>query len=139
MQMFIDAQPLFHGVAYAINNKVLVTHAGISREWYEKEFGEYRGEPISEVAENINDLWLHNKREFAFLTNASSLYDIYGESPTHSPIWIRPWLLAEHNLFAGTSIKQVFGHTQIDDITPIDDNLVCVDCLGTVVKSYIIS
>lgn len=135
-QFFEDTKPLFHGIAYAINNDVLVTHAGVTKEWYEKEFGEYHGEPLSDIAEDINDLWWHNKREFTFLTNASSPYDIYGESPTHSPVWIRPWILAEHNLFAGTPIKQVFGHTQIDDITTVSDNLICIDCLGTKVKSY---
>ena len=137
-QFFQETKSLFHGIAYAINNDVLITHAGVTKEWYEKEFGEYNGEPISEVAEDINNLWLHNKREFTFRTNAIYLSDAYGESPTHSPIWIRPWVLAEHNLFAGTPIKQIFGHTQIDDITIIDDNLICVDCLGAIVKSLTI-
>ena len=135
-QLFEDAKPLFHGIAYAINDEVLVTHAGVTKEWYEKNFGEYHGEPLSEVAEKINNLWQHNIQEFAFTTNATSYSDTYGESPTHSPVWIRPWVLAEHNLFAGTSIKQVFGHTQMEDITTVSDNLICIDCLGTKVKSY---
>lgn len=134
-QAFTDNKHLFHGVAYAINDVILVTHAGVTREWYEKEFGAYKGEKPSAVAEDINDLWAHNKVEFTFNANATSWSDMYGESPTHSPMWIRPWTLAEHNLFAGTPYKQIFGHTQIDDITTIDDNLVCVDCLGTIVRS----
>lgn len=136
LQAFNDNKHLFNGVAYAIDNTILVTHAGVTREWYEKEFGAYKSEKPPVVAKDINDLWAHNKVEFTFAANTMSWLDKYGESPTHSPMWIRPWTLAEHNLFAGTPYKQIFGHTQIDDITPIDDNLVCVDCLETIVKSY---
>jgi len=135
-QAFADAINYFNGVAYAIADSILVTHAGVSKEWYEKEFGTYEGAPVSEVADDINDLWKHNKVEFTFEVNASEFLDMSGDSPTHSPIWIRPWTLADHNLFAGTSFKQVFGHTQVDNTIVIDDCLICVDCLGTIVKSY---
>lgn len=135
-QAFADNANLFTGVAYAIADSILVTHAGVSKEWYEKEFGAYEGSPVSEVANDINDLWKHNKVEFTFDVNASEFLDRSGESPTHSPLWIRPWTLADHNLFAGTPYKQVFGHTQVDNTIVIDDCLICVDCLGTIVKSY---
>ena len=135
-QIFNETAHLFAGVAYAIGDKALVTHAGVSKEWYEKEFGPYEGAKPAEVAEDINSLWAHNKNEFSFRANADSAYDLSGESATHSPLWIRPWTLAEHNLFAGTPYKQIFGHTQVDDIIQVDDQLVCVDCLGSVVKSY---
>jgi UDP-2,3-diacylglucosamine pyrophosphatase LpxH len=138
-QAFADASDLFHGVAYTIGDEILVTHAGVSKEWYEKEFGAYEGTPVAEVADDINDLWAHNKMEFTFDVNASQFLDMSGESPTHSPLWIRPWTLADHNLFAGTTYKQVFGHTQVDNTIVIDDCLICVDCLGTIVKSYKLS
>ena len=135
-QIFEETKPLFAGIAYAIEDKALVTHAGVTKEWYEKEFGPYEGANTSEVATDINDLWKHNKVEFSFDTNATSLYDRSGESETHSPLWIRSWILAEHNLFDGTPYKQIFGHTQMEDITLIEDNLVCIDCLGSISKSY---
>lgn len=126
---------LFKGVAYG-RGGTLITHAGVTKEWYEKEFGPYNGESPRKVARNINNLWCHNKIEFTFDANADSIFDLSGESPTHSPLWVRPWTLAEHNLFAGTRYKQVFGHTQVNDISVIDERLICVDCLGTTVKSY---
>ena len=132
---FLETVHLFAGVAYAIGDKALVTHAGVSKEWYEKEFGSYEGAKPTEVADDINGLWKHNKVEFSFDANVSSKYDLSGESPTHSPLWIRPWGLKGHDLFAGTSYIQIFGHSQVNDII-IDDNLVCVDCLGSVVKSF---
>ena len=131
----LGAKELFHVVAYVIDGQTLVTHAGVSKAWYEKEFGPYHGETIAQVADEINNLWRHNKREFAFDVNAYESFDFCGESPTHSPLWIRPWVLAYHNLFAGTPYKQVFGHTQIDKVTTVDGNLTCVDCLGTVITS----
>lgn len=135
-QAFADTTELFNGVAYAIEDSFLVTHAGVSKEWYEKEFGMYEGASVSEVADDINGLWKHNKIEFTFDANAFDFRDLSGVSPTHSPLWIRPRTLVDHNLFAGTQYKQVFGHTQVKDITTIDNNLVCVDCLGTIVKSF---
>lgn len=133
---FEDSSDLFYGVAYAIKDTILVSHAGVTKEWYEKEFGNYDGEAVSEVESLINDLWKHNKIEFTFDANALWGFDVSGSSPTHSPLWIRPWTLAEHNLLAGTPYKQIFGHTQMDDTIIIDDNLICVDCLGKKVKSY---
>lgn len=49
-QLFSETESLFTGVAYAIENKILVTHAGVSKEWYEKEFGAYKGVKPSIVA-----------------------------------------------------------------------------------------
>lgn len=135
-QVFAESKDLFHGVAYAIGGHTLATHAGVTKEWYEKEFGDYSGASVEEVAEDINDLWKHNKLEFSF--DLSTIFDFDGESPTQSPLWIRPWSLQEHNLFANTPYKQVFGHTQVEDITPLANQLTCVDCLGTIAKSYII-
>ena len=137
-QVFAGVKDFFHGVAYAIGNQTLVTHAGVTKTWYEKEFGEYQGAAPEEVADDLNDLWKHNKLEFSFCFNTPGMLDFDGESPFQSPLWIRPWTLAEHNLFASTPYKQVFGHTQIDDITTIDNNLTCVDCLGTTEKSFIL-
>lgn len=132
---FRETAHLFAGVAYAIEDKALVTHAGVSKEWYEKEFGPYEGAKPSEVAEDINTLWKHNKNEFTFRANAISASDMTGESATHSPLWIRFWTLAKYNLFAGTPYVQIFGHSQVNDVICCD-NLVCVDCLDTIVKSY---
>ena len=128
-ELFRETAHLFAGVASAIGDKALVTHAGVSKEWYEKEFGPYEGTKPSEVAQDINELWAHNKNEFSFYANAESPYDTCGESTTQSPLWIRPWTLVEHNVFAGTPYLQIFGHTQQEDIGMTDGGLICVDCL----------
>lgn len=136
-RMFMQTESLFYGVAFPIGNKALVTHAGVSKEWYESYFGKYKSESLAEVADKINQLWQENKQAFAFEPNATTWGDRYGISPTHSPLWIRPDTLVKHDLFAGKEVKQIIGHTQTEAGVMKDHNIICVDCLGTKEKSFI--
>lgn len=137
-QAFLKTHSLFYGVAYPIADKFIVTHAGVTKEWYEKYFGLYHSESLTEVAEKINSLWHQNKQAFSFDTNATDWNDHYGTSPTHSPLWIRPDVLVGHDLFSGTGIKQIVGHSQTGAGVTKDHNIICVDCLGTKEKSYLL-
>lgn len=126
---------LFHGVAYAIDERTLVSHAGVTKGWYEKYIGPYRNENAYEVAERINALWQQDKMAFTFRTNVTFAADHWGESPTHSPLWIRSWVLPQCNLFAGTPVQQIIGHTPQNDIIVIGDGIICVDCLHKTAKA----
>ena len=137
-QLFADHETLFYGVAYAIDDRTLVSHAGVTREWYEKYIGRYQGESPRVVAQQINELWQQNKAAFTFSSNVTLDPDVYGVSPTHSPVWIRSWILPEHNLFAGTPVTQIIGHTPKEDITLVADRIICVDCLLNTPKSLTI-
>lgn len=128
-----DAEEYFHGVAYAIGEDYIVTHAGISDAWADMYIPDVISKPSSMEAA-INELWKNNRSAFMFEPNAQS-YDIYGESKTQSPMWIRPNTLFYHNLYDNTGVKQIIGHTQEVDILEIDD-IILVDCLGTVEKCY---
>ena len=134
---FLQTQDLFTGVAYAIGNKALVSHAGVSKAWYQKYFGVYHGEALSVVAAKINRLWTSNKDAFAFEPNATDWLDYCGTSPTHSPMWIRPRTLVKHDLFADTEVKQIVGHTQTEAGVMFDHNIVLTDCLGFKAKSFV--
>lgn len=133
---FRQSESLFHGIAFAIADKALVTHAGVTKDWYEKYFGPYRTESLETIAEKINELWRRNKRAFTFDANATEWLDCYGTSPTHSPVWIRPEILVKHDLFAGAESKQIVGHSQTGAGVMSDHNVINVDCLGTKKKSY---
>ena len=63
---FIQAKTLFHGIAFPIEDKALVTHAGVTKEWYEKYLGAYQSESLTEVAAKINRLWEEDKKSFYF-------------------------------------------------------------------------
>ena len=132
-----DTADLFYGVAYAIDDKTLVSHAGVTKEWYKKYIGDYNGENAQVVAERINALWQHDKQAFTFSANVFIVPDKWGESSTHSPLWIRSWILPQHNLFADTDITQIIGHTPHDDITQVAERIVCVDCLHKRAKSFL--
>lgn len=136
-QLFVETESFFYGVAYAIDDKTLVSHAGVTKEWYEKYIGPYRGERPQVVAQHINDLWQRDKTAFTFSSNVTVEPDVYGVSPTHSPLWIRSWILPDHNLFADTSVTQIIGHTPKEDITFVTDRILCVDCLLNTPKSWI--
>ena len=137
-QAFVDSQSLFDGIAYPISKVALVTHAGVTKEWYEKCIGNYQSEPLLEVAQLINELWLRDKQAFTFEANVTDWRDRSGTSPTHSPLWIRPRALKDHNLFTGTEIKQIFGHTQTGAGILTEGNLICVDCLDTKEQTYLL-
>lgn len=137
-QLFAETESLFYGVAFAIDDQTLVSHAGVTREWYEKYIGMYQDESPRVVAQQINDLWQVDKEAFTFSANVTSPRDIYGESPTHSPLWIRSWILPAHNLFAGTTVTQIIGHTPKEDITLVADRIICVDCLRNSARSLVV-
>ena len=135
--LFDETEDLFYGVAYVIDEHTLVSHAGVTKEWYEKYIGPYNGEPLQQVAQNINDLWAASKMAFTFSSNVTVEPDVWGVSPTHSPLWIRSWILPDHNLFAGTPIVQIIGHTPKEEITMVTDRIICVDCLHTNTQSWL--
>lgn len=136
-QLFAEAESFFYGVVYAIGDKTLVSHAGVTKEWYEKYIGLYHGESPRVVAQQINELWQRDKMAFTFSSNVTVEPDVWGESPTHSPLWIRSWILPDHNLFKDTPVTQIIGHTPKEDITFVSDRILCVDCLLHNPKSWI--
>lgn len=131
--LFVKNQDLFHGVAYAIGEEYIVTHAGITKGWKNKYLSEMDDISPSQMEKAINKLWQLNKVAFGFQKNADFM-DFYGESPCHSPIWVRPQSLDIGNLYKGTNIIQIVGHTQFKTIIEIA-NAIFVDCLGYVTKS----
>ena len=121
-----DNASFFNGVAYSINNHYLVTHAGVSRYWFHRQFGSYDGQSPDEVAMQINNLWELDYRPF--LVRQNMKFDCVAEGPTQSPLWIRSYILERNNLFEGTPYVQVFGHTICQQIKE-KNGLICIDCL----------
>lgn len=131
--LLLETASLFHGVAFAIGEKYLVTHAGVTKPWKERYLPDVSDIKPSVMAEAINTLWETNKQAFGFRPNAD-WDDFYGESPGHSPIWVRPQMLGWYNLYKRTDVVQIVGHSKVDDITDIG-SVVFVDCLEAVTKS----
>lgn len=94
-------------------DEFLFSHAGVSHDWLELHSKEYKENNDADVAQIVNDLWEFTPRAFKFAG-----WEPHGDSPTSSPIWIRPLSLVKSN--DGTSLKekyiQVVGHTQVTRI-----------------------
>ena len=147
----------FFQAAYSIENRVLVTHAGVSAYWYanralNKEEGYlFIDDPErlkltpDIVAENVNRLWHENPhKNFSFLCNGK-MSDRCGVSEMHGPMWIRYAGLEEQNIFSGTPYIQVYGHTISSDIAHYSDRdnvykgqMYMVDCLQSKAKALLI-
>ncbi len=125
---------LFEGVAYAIGEDYLVTHAGVTSDWKNTYLPYVADIKPSNMALAINDLWSKDKNPLSFNANCFE-NDFCGEDPHHSPIWVRPESLCLHNLYKGSSVIQIVGHTKTKEIAEVA-GVVMVDCLDSVEQSY---
>lgn len=132
-KLLTENESSFHGVAYAIGERYIVTHAGITKPWVEKYLPEAIDFLPSKMTEAINTLWLNDKDAFGFRNNAD-FGDFYGESVGHSPIWVRPVSLRYCNIYKRTDVIQIVGHSKVKTITEAI-NAIFVDCLGTTTQS----
>lgn len=114
--IFKENAELFSDIAFQVGEKYLITHAGVTLDWYQKEIDFMRPDTtMEEICNQINKLWQEDKKAFTFGHNATKFSDYYGDSATHSPIWIRPCSLWENNLFGFSSGKiQIVGHTRFE-------------------------
>ena len=136
-EIFQAYRHLFEGVAYA-KGKYLITHAGVSKVWYEKYFGSYQGETAPELAQKLNDLFWENPKAYSFEENHYYVSDIYGDDEHQSPLWIRPRALKEYNLLEDTDIVQVVGHTPKQRIENYNNKIIFIDCLLYSPESYVV-
>lgn len=136
VQLFEESKDLFNA-AYSIENKILVTHAGVTKPWFNKYCENSNINP-DDIAKSINHLWLSGKyRAFDFYHN-SNRWDFYGVSEQHGPLWIRSESLCSNNVFKGTNFIQVVGHTQFPNIIPFPrDGVIFVDVLGYTSESLL--
>ena len=128
-KLFKENEYLFSGVAYQIGEKYLVTHAGVTLDWYQKWI-DYKNDSLTleKLCEQINHLWEEDKSAFTF-SKSARMSDYYGTSPTQGPLWIRPLSLWEHNIFGfGSGKIQIVGHTRFehykDEFKELDGTIV---------------
>lgn len=104
-------------LAYSSGN-CMFSHAGFSNSWLSLHNVE-----IWKDARNINEFFHWNKHPFEFWR-----FDTggFGEHPCQSPLWIRPTALAGE--LPGVWI-QIVGHTPVDKIESLEDEIILVDAL----------
>ena len=150
-QLFEENKDLFQA-AYSFKNQILITHAGVSKGWYESRIvgdnledeDRFKLTP-DKVAREINRVWHEDPRvNFSFATNRK-MSDYGAYSNLQSPMWIRFSALQSFNLFAGMPHVQVFGHTMVEGIESWCDEynvfkgtMYDVDCLEHTKESLLI-
>ena len=99
----------------SIDDKYLISHAGISTKWYRRVAGEGLSiQDLPTLVRQVNLLWEDKPATFEFSGAEPS-----GDSSAVSPTWIRPYSLVQDNLdsmFEHSKIVQIFGHTQVQGI-----------------------
>ncbi len=132
-ELFILNEDLFAGIAYAIGDTYLVSHAGVTNVWKSTYLPNASICPTS-MAQAINDLWHTDKKPFTFKPNHYG-FDYYGDDPHHSPLWVRPDSLCMNNLYQNAPTKQIVGHSKVREIAEVE-GIILVDCLESVEQSY---
>jgi hypothetical protein len=108
----------------------LFTHAGVSPVFMDQVFGENDWSKENVVVD-LNEMFRYKPRAFDF-----NGFEATGDSPTQTPIWIRPRSLfkVNHDTLR-KQVIQVFGHTQISQIDTkglsTGERYYLIDCLGT--------
>jgi hypothetical protein len=134
--IFAENKGLMHGIAYAPDDKHLVSHAGVTAEWAARVLKGIGAESRPKaIADAVNALWEKDKRAFTFMYNCNDRWDCYGTSETHSPIWVRDETLDMHAINRESDWKQIVGHTQRGCVM-VDEHCVFVDCLGYATQAY---
>ena len=90
-------------VMYQIGEKYLISHAGLTKVWYEEMIGPYEpGTTLSDIVRQVNNLW-KTGHEMWF-------------SNDFSPVWVRPYELLSNNIFGLENREhiQVVGHTSLN-------------------------
>lgn len=117
-------------IAHAISRDTICTHAGVSNNWASYRLDKWTD--AYDLGEKINTKFTKNPSLFNFENNCGPS-DNYGQSTTHSPIWIRPQSLISSQIMldidgASTPLTNIVGHTKVRKIFATD-KLVCCDCL----------
>ena len=109
---FLDENREHFQMAYQMDN-ILCTHAGVGHNWLFDQMGYHESE--DSIADFINDVWKHKPKAFCFTPDG---YDMYGDSKTQTPIWIRPMALMKVNKdsLLKDQYIQIVGHTGMQTI-----------------------
>lgn len=108
-------------IAYSIDNKILITHAGIGMMWLKdicRMNNDIDKTPIS-LTNYVNKLYVDDPDAFSY-NGCSALNDITGNSVSHGPMWLNTDHLPYINPFKNTIYKQIVGHNIVKKIDETD-------------------
>lgn len=107
---------------------VIYSHAGITKTW----LNFFKIDVTDRLVANINDLFFINQVLCVFMPGVNR--SPYGDDITQSPVWVRPFSLAQDAL---DGFKQVVGHTHHREIS-INERFVFVDTQDSDEDSFLV-
>ncbi|WP_297337133.1 metallophosphoesterase [Algoriphagus sp.] len=111
--------------AVCLINHFLITHAGVTKTWFTEKIGNPEKLPLEEINESIAKLWSISPKAFGFDNRAGAWPD--GDNIFQSPFLVRPGSLNRDRI---PHCIHVIGHTQVQKITMMGNNLILCDALG---------
>lgn len=127
-------------VAYAIGNRILVSHAGVTQPWC-KLAGIEEGVSPSDLMHAVNERMNEEATRWLFgVDRTFEPWDTYGLSITASPLWVRPSTMMMYGRLTneeGKTIIQIMGHTQSEELI-LTVPWIYVDCLGSASQSLLV-
>ncbi|MBU4539286.1 MAG: metallophosphoesterase [Weeksellaceae bacterium] len=123
LQPFFDKQKLKMSY-YDDHCKIMFSHAGISKHWFENMFDITCSDP-EDIMNLINKLFWKYPGAFEYQQVDDDL-EGNGESEKEGPCWIRPFSLLQHPF----PFTQVVGHTQQKEVTKMG-NVYFADTLNS--------
>lgn len=127
-------------VAYAIGNRILVSHAGVTQPWC-KLAGIEVGVSPRDLMHAVNERMNEEATRWLFgVDRTFEPWDTYGLSITASPLWVRPSTMMMYGYLTneeGKTIIQIMGHTQSEELI-LTVPWIYVDCLGSASQSLLV-
>lgn len=127
-------------VAYAIGNRILVSHAGVTQPWC-KLAGIEEGVSPRDLMHAVNERMNEEATRWLFgVDRTFEPWDTYGLSITASPLWVRPSTMMMYGRLTneeGKTIIQIMGHTQSEELI-LTVPWIYVDCLGSASQSLLV-
>lgn len=103
----------------------LISHAGVTKTWYAEHIGDPKGHSPSQVVEAVSSKWKTRPDSFDFDHRPGASPD--GDNIFQSPFIVRPNSILRDGI---PLCIQIVGHTQVQNIKKMEENLILCDCLG---------
>ncbi|MFC3415457.1 metallophosphoesterase [Algoriphagus hitonicola] len=111
--------------AICLINHFLISHAGVTKTWFSEKIGNPEKLQLLEIEDAIAKLWRVQPNAFGFDNRPGAWPD--GDDIFQSPFSVRPGSLNRDRI---PNCIHVIGHTQVQKITMIGNNLILCDALG---------
>lgn len=103
----------------------LISHAGVTQTWFTEKIANLKKLQLEEIEKAMANLWRKQPNAFGFDNRPGAWPD--GDDVFQSPFTVRPGSLNRDRI---PNCIHVIGHTQVQKINMVGNNLILCDALG---------